>query len=538
MAFRRQDIAKTTRKDKEGGGPRKLYPRYLRDRTVLPKVELAIGYLDGMVGRRRGDLSPDLVLDLLGDPKLARCLLACLADSYRYRTPTFAEVVGEEAASALAAWDLLTPADLRAHVYLAANQTRAGVVPPAEREAFLGEVAAPLGLTAQAVESLIHLDAERNALLERIGPRPTAEDTVARYNATLTVSVLRHASTLRLELPGLAATAVATVCDRHGVEWRRTGPESVVLRGRRNAHGTWSNHGGRLARCAAQLIALAPATPSGEATVHLGDQTLAFPVDAKAVGPIRPKLRAVASVDGVVRGAVLADEVAAFRRAGGRLGGWTMRRALEPIAVDGALVLPEFVFVRGGIAVAAVPVPSGAERGTVLAALEVVGRARPVLALGVSGGLADVPTLPVATPPALLAALDALAEAVDPSPTPLGTLADELVGAGWVAETRVAEVLAVAAPADVPAAVAPLVAEGEVAHVPGFGLCRVAVLEDLQDRLLGGPLDVASLRAGVAARVGPGAGADALALHLLARGTGSWERPAPITGDEVDRRAA
>src|SRR5215210_7347088 len=110
MAFRRQDIPKTTRKGKDGEG-RRIYPRYLRDGSYLPKIEMAIGYLDGMVGRRRGDLSSDAVLDLLGDPKLARCVLNCLAETYRYRTPEFVEVVGDEVAERLAAWDLFTATD-------------------------------------------------------------------------------------------------------------------------------------------------------------------------------------------------------------------------------------------------------------------------------------------------------------------------------------------------------------------------------------------------------------------------------------------
>src|SRR3712207_9307945 len=108
MAFRRQDIPKTTRKGEEGE-PRRLYPRFAKDRALLPKVELAIASLDGMVGRRRGHLSPDLVLELLVDPKLVRCILACLADRYRHRTPELAEVDREAAAEALAARAAPTP---------------------------------------------------------------------------------------------------------------------------------------------------------------------------------------------------------------------------------------------------------------------------------------------------------------------------------------------------------------------------------------------------------------------------------------------
>ncbi|MCC6314352.1 MAG: hypothetical protein IT337_10105, partial [Thermomicrobiales bacterium] len=56
MAFRRQDIPKTTRKSGDEG-LRRVYPRYAKDVALLPKIDLAIDYLDGMVGRRRGDLA-------------------------------------------------------------------------------------------------------------------------------------------------------------------------------------------------------------------------------------------------------------------------------------------------------------------------------------------------------------------------------------------------------------------------------------------------------------------------------------------------
>ncbi len=92
MAFRRQDIPKTSRKGKDGA-PRRIYPRFIRDQTMLPKVGLAIDYLEGMIGRKRSELSPDVILDLFGDPKLARCMLSCLAESYCYRSLDIAEVV-------------------------------------------------------------------------------------------------------------------------------------------------------------------------------------------------------------------------------------------------------------------------------------------------------------------------------------------------------------------------------------------------------------------------------------------------------------
>ncbi|HKG25920.1 MAG TPA: DUF790 family protein, partial [Thermomicrobiales bacterium] len=338
MAFRRQDIPKTTRRGKEGE-LRRIYPRYLRDASYLPKIELAISYLDGMVGRKRGDLSPDAVLDLLGDPKLARCVLSCLSDTYRYRTPDFAEVVGEEMALRLAGWDLMVAADVRDLVYRSLNERHQGVIAPDERAAFLNELGDTLGVDDDTLDQLLHLDAERNAVLVRAGERPEAEDVVARYNAMLSFSVLRQSSAIELDLPGVLGTTVEAVCARWEVSCRRLAGHTWQLSGRKDVFGSWARFGIKLARCAVHLVMLAPETPSGLATVHLGEQTSRFLIDDRAVATLRPKRRAVAGPDGLIRAAILADELTATRRASAETGrGWTIRRATEPIVADDAVV--------------------------------------------------------------------------------------------------------------------------------------------------------------------------------------------------------
>jgi hypothetical protein len=210
------------------------------------------------------------------------------------------------------------------------------------------------------------------------------------------------------------------------------------------------------------------------------------------------------------------------RKIGGGTNGWTMRRAQEPIVVDGALLLPELVFTREQAAVAIVPV-AGGERAGALAVLTLAQEARPVIALGDAGGTA-VPALSRVDAAALVALLDDVAGGLAGSPTPLGLVADEVLAIGWVGAGRLTEVLGERG--DLARQVQSLTVEGESAFVPGFGLCRVALLDDLLDRLNGGPLDVAALRAEVAARVGAGPGADALTLHLLSRqGVVSQARP-------------
>ncbi len=510
MAFRRQDIPKTTRRGKDGE-PRRIYPRYLRDASYLPKIELAISYLDGMVGRKRGDLSPDAVLDLLGDPKLSRCVLSCLADTYRYRTPEFAEVVGEEAALRLAGWDLMTAADVRDLVYRTLNERNQGVIDPADRTSFLDGVGETLGVDHDTLDQLLHLDAERNAILVRTGERPRAEDVVARYNTMLTFSVLRQSSALELDLPGVPATTVEAVCARWDVACRRVAGETWRLSGRKDVFGSWARFGIKLARCGVHLLMLAPETPSGLAAVHLGEQTSRFLIDAKAVATLRPKNRAVAGPDGLIRAAILAEELTASRRSSAETGrGWTIRRATEPIVADDAVVLPELLFVRGQTIVPLVV----ADQPRSTPARDAVRRAhalRPVVALGTVADLGDVPIVRDAAEVwSLLARLDAAANG---PMTPVERLRDELVATGWVKDERVIDVLG----GDAPKRIKPLVEDGEAAIVPGFGLCRISVLDEWGDRYLAGEVDVRLLREELAAKVGDTAGADALTLHLLSR---------------------
>jgi predicted nuclease of restriction endonuclease-like RecB superfamily len=511
MAFRRQDIPKTTRKPEEGG-PRRIYPRFLRDRAILPKVDLAIDYLDSMVGRRRGELSADMLLELFGDPKLSRCLLSCMNEHYVYRTPEIADVTGAETAAALMKWGICTSADLRGHLYLAANASQDGFVAGDDREPFFAEAGEVLGLSAAQIEELIHLDAERNAQLIRIGLRPRAEDVVARYNALLVLSVLRHASTIALDLSGLSMETVSTVCARHDVSWFIADSGHIRLAGRRSAVGTWSGFGSRLARCALQLLLFCPRTPTGEAKVHFGDQTYRFVIDAKCAGVIRPKLRVAADPHGISAAAALADELVVHRRESEDLAGWRVRRWPEPVVVDDALILPELAFTYGQVTVAALPVPAGREFANAIAALQQVNRARPVVALGLRGRIQSVPSVSGFDAEELGVLLAEISQAADSTPGVLERVEDELAVAGWLSNQRLEELLL--GRADLESSVAPLISQGMV-FVQGFGLCRSDLLEELSTSLTIGLVDIAAVRTIVAARVGDAPGADALTLYLL-----------------------
>lgn len=511
MAFRRQDIPKTSRKGDDGVG-RTIFPRYLRDKALLPSIKLALEYLEGMVGRKRGDCSPETLLELFGDAKLARCLLACMSERYRYRSLDFVDALGAEQAAALLDWGIATPADLRAYLYLTVNQTRDGFAAGEERVALLTDTADVLGVTPEQLDMLIHLDAERNAILIRTGPIPEPEEIVARYNALLTISVLRHASVITFDELDVSEETIDAICARHEVNGRQSPDGTLRLPGRKSALGSWTPFGGRLARCAAHLVMASGKEPSGSAIVHLGEQRYEFRLDHKSMAPLRPKRRVVAAPAEIAACGKLADQLSAYRRETDELGGWTIRRWPGPVVTADAIFLPEFAFDRGDAAVPVVPIASAGARDGLLAALAT---GHPVIGVSEREG-GDDRSVTGYREEAVVAALGTAAATLPAPRTPHGMLDEELASQGWLRDERLAHLLQ--RPDDLAAAVVPLATGGRRVYIAGFGLCETALLNDLQAMLGTGPVDLAAYRQAVVARIGEPPGIDTLIVHLLTRG--------------------
>src|SRR5919206_3059017 len=124
MAFPLKDVRLTTRRGPSG--ELALYPRLLRDRSVLPKIDIAIQYFESMLGRERRDFEPEVLVHFFGDHKLARCLVACLGRAYRFQAPDPAEIVGPLAFARLREAQLGLPKQLRLHLFDVANDEAHG----------------------------------------------------------------------------------------------------------------------------------------------------------------------------------------------------------------------------------------------------------------------------------------------------------------------------------------------------------------------------------------------------------------------------
>ena len=113
MAFRIQDLCKTTRRASGDGLPR-LFPRILGDDRLDPRLGIALRFFETHLGRPRREFDAEALVTLFGNPRLARCLIRCLSRAYGYRARALADVLGAERAAALAERGLTTPAHLRA----------------------------------------------------------------------------------------------------------------------------------------------------------------------------------------------------------------------------------------------------------------------------------------------------------------------------------------------------------------------------------------------------------------------------------------
>jgi Protein of unknown function (DUF790) len=503
------DLRKTTRRAGESD-LRIVHPRFLRDRALAPRIELAIRYLESMLGKRRRDLDAEVVVQLFGDHKLARCIVACLAATYRHRPRAFAEILPADACDALAACRILTPSDLRLWVFRRVNADLAGFAGAAERAPFLRVVADELGLPADQVDTLLALDTPANAVLTRSGPQPTADDVIARFNYETTAALLANASLVRVALRRTPtnAEAIRAACAAFDVRAELSARE-LVLHGRQDSLNGWARHGARLVRLLVWLLLAGLPARSAEALVAnpTGADWL-FRLDAETLGHLgatqtgEPRYDLDAMLDAYRQADTLASDFASLRRFGDS-GGWRLRRTLDPIVTADAVLPGLFVCIRGDERVPLALVSSSSEEHDRLAA---TARRMPLVRLafaqetsGSPGTGAHVPSFTyvrrgdaAALPELLAQAAGGVARRADAARVEAAI--EEAQHLGVVTEPRLAELLGcaeedVALRLALPAARAARQERG-VQYVEGFGLCAAETLARAREAAA----DVARLR--------------------------------------------
>src|SRR5919202_3730494 len=144
MAFPLKDVRLTTRRG--ANGELALYPRLLRDRSVLPKIDIAVQYFESMLGRERRDFESEVLVHFFGDHKFARCMVACLARGYRFRSRELESVVTATALRRLRRAGLDSPGRLRFALFDEVNDFGHGFLRISDRGTTFERLEARFGL--------------------------------------------------------------------------------------------------------------------------------------------------------------------------------------------------------------------------------------------------------------------------------------------------------------------------------------------------------------------------------------------------------
>ena len=185
--------------------PALIDPADTRTRELVSRLLALYAAAEGR-SRAALDTLPAQVEDLAGEYRLGRCLARAIEVlGYHFAPPETA--LAQDAAS------------LRALCYHRAQAAGDGVIPAAERAAFLTGIAADLGVSPAELETALWADRSGAALLTAgraprgvpsAGEEPpmTPERVLAAYNAGVVSTVLAAASWVTLRVPAAETTAL------------------------------------------------------------------------------------------------------------------------------------------------------------------------------------------------------------------------------------------------------------------------------------------------------------------------------------------
>ncbi|MGZ3677400.1 MAG: DUF790 family protein [Ktedonobacterales bacterium] len=203
------------------GGEPFLTPYLLRQGELEAPIGALIGLHDAWIGRPRASFPDDRPAELIGDYRLARCLVACLSEWYEWRSPAWPGAADTAEAQALAERGIASPSDLRLALYDHVNALAGGYLPGAERESMLDAFAGACGLRRSTLDALLDLDTDDRAELARVADAtPSAWELAARYNQRAVEALLFNSASVEWHIPadatdgsgGGLGTVVKRIC--------------------------------------------------------------------------------------------------------------------------------------------------------------------------------------------------------------------------------------------------------------------------------------------------------------------------------------
>src|SRR5260221_384536 len=288
MRLALRDVKKTVRRR---DGVAFVTPYLLRPRERLRELEALVALHEAWIGRARATFPTERAAELVGDYRLARCLVACLGEWYEWRGP---------------AWPGAGSGD-----------ETGGGPPPRPSPPRRGGPPAP-------------------PLLPTRAPRPPPP-------------AARAAGDAEQELDGAGRPVVVTLFGPQGV----TGSPNQY--GDRLARLCRALLGYRRANETEGSAALATSGLEGVARVHLNGRPLLFPLDERVLKLLRSEAPAEdertgrspagESFDSMLERRLHAEFVALERDSAAH--GWRLEREPAPVIARDAIMVPDFALTRG-----------------------------------------------------------------------------------------------------------------------------------------------------------------------------------------------
>jgi len=222
MRLALSDLKKTIRRVH---GEVYLTPYLIRPKELMRQLAELIALHEEWLGQERAGLPQDAPAEIVGDYRLARCLVTCLGEWYEWRAPEWPGPATAEEAAALAERGIDTPSRLRLALYDQVNASAGGYLAAEARDAALDAFAMQLGIRRATLDALLSLDADEHAALTRLAPdAPTPALLAARYNQRALEALLTASSTVEWTLAsgegtGTVVKRVCFLARRMGVQY-------------------------------------------------------------------------------------------------------------------------------------------------------------------------------------------------------------------------------------------------------------------------------------------------------------------------------
>ncbi|GLV57352.1 hypothetical protein KDH_41880 [Dictyobacter sp. S3.2.2.5] len=398
MRFSLQDIRKSVQRR---GDKLAVSLHFLRGGECQDEIARLVTYYEGLLGQPQRSFVQDEARTIVGEYRLAYCLMATLSYWYSWRSrawnETVAQMRGSEELLALG-----SSVQLRLSLYTYINEHYHGFLGAEQRAQALQSVASRYALSTGDLEYLLALDSEDEAILTRDAEHPpTVEEVTTLYNQWTFEAALFNASSVHFVIDVMAfnqaenqqaalqtpSAGVGAVIKRlcflarrlgvyYDLEYEQhsqptlTGSTTppllhLTLYGPQEVTGAPQQYGLRLARLCRFLLGysqrsavkkpqLTPGIVEAEARVHFLQRAYTFAMDAKLL-QLLPQAGDSARSQTFNDPSLLFDSSIeqnfseaffSLARSHG-VDGWQLEREQEPLLLDKGIFLPDFALTRG-----------------------------------------------------------------------------------------------------------------------------------------------------------------------------------------------